>query len=263
MANPVSDLYCIFCGTFGPPHEHDVIEDARECVVCSCVFGSMDERNSHFEEAHYCAECGFVARNKTELKQHKNFFHLRYSCKKCNDKFNNEKDMKKHYKKCAPCKMCVSSGDSACECEPREHSFLRALRGETSLTCHLCFESCTDMHEHLIENHYCDLCSAMPHTREDLHQHRFHLHGIPLPIEYPCSRCPATFTTERSLIEHEKNAHQIPFRCRVCQEEFPYLTSLMRHMRSCRRRRRTRSSDRESEKEKKEPSPPVESDRDS
>ena len=162
-----------------------------------------------------------------------------------------DKQLKECRSQCSKCSaMFAKSADLTKHCE-KYHP--------TQFKCIFCtsiayFETSKDLIEHVSKFHQfkCDMCQTSFGKIEDLTQHKFNFHSVPIVctfcqskfVQYEeltkhvkccpqlnCNLCPTlSFKSLEDLTQHKKAYHRMPFSCNYCNNSFAKYADLKQHI---------------------------------
>ncbi|KAM3955519.1 zinc finger Y-chromosomal protein [Aphomia sociella] len=202
--------------------------DARACHLCGAVFRKASGLQQHLKRYHQantskrnysCSVCGKNYANQAAVRTHM-ITHIRrkFSCDQCSSVFSSPYTLTQHKKKHDPgeqsmffCETCGVSYSS-------KKSLLAHRRNSIN-------------HQQSVPE--CPVCGKICPNQHSLSRHIASMHSS--SKDYWCPRCPARYTTRKSLIRHMK-AHDEPEQyqmavCHLCGLGFKGKSKLNRHLR--------------------------------
>ena len=231
-----------------------------KCDQCEATCANPKDLAKHAKEEHFnsisCEKCDHKCHSKLMLDTHIRVFHkLRYkydvdesgtfTCRVCNLKTQNEKDMKDHqwehqditwmYK----CELCDATFDFKRNLIDHKDVIHMGILPYKCEQCDLSFKSqpllklhIKKVHENLPSSHICTICGK---SVQYLKQHMTMTHDMrinPNTISSRCYLCLQTFTQKNNIRRHIEKVHfniLVDLKCTECNFEFKDLQTVEAH----------------------------------
>ena len=162
-----------------------------------------------------------------------------------------DKELKFCRSQCSKCSaIFVKSADLTKHCEKYHPGQFKCI----FCTSIACFETSKDLIKHVSKFHQfkCDMCQTSFGKFEDLTQHKFNLHSVPVVCtfcqskftqleeltkhaercpQFNCNLCPTlSFKSSEDLTQHNKASHRMPFKCTYCDTSFAKYADVKQHI---------------------------------
>ncbi|XP_059050350.1 zinc finger protein 564-like [Achroia grisella] len=217
---------CSTCSTYSPRPVHR--GDPRACHLCGAVFREASGLQQHLRRFHQanaskrnysCSVCGKSYANQAAVRTHM-ITHIRrkFNCDQCSSTFKSPYTLTQHKKKHNPGETAMFFCETCSVSYSSKKSLLAHRRNSIN-------------HQESVPE--CPICGKICPNQRSLTNHIAGVHSS--TKNYWCPRCPARYTTRKSLVRHVRNhdapeQHQVAV-CHLCGLSFKGKSKLNRHLR--------------------------------